>query len=139
VIQGVPAEQEQALADYGMYLGKAFQLIDDVLDYSSNSDDIGKNIGDDLAEGKPTLPLIYTMRHGTAEQAALVRNAIETGGLEQIDAVMTAVESTGAIQYTADSAQQAADKAIAALQVLPESEYRDALQTLAEFSVNRSH
>jgi octaprenyl-diphosphate synthase len=139
VIQGAPAEQEKALADYGMYLGSAFQLIDDVLDYSSNSEDIGKNIGDDLAEGKPTLPLIYAMRNGTAEQAALVRNAIETGGLEQIDAVMAAVESTGAIQYTADSAQQAADKAIAALQLLPGSEYRDALQALAEFSVNRSY
>jgi octaprenyl-diphosphate synthase len=139
VIQGAPAEQEKALADYGMYLGSAFQLIDDVLDYSSSSEDIGKNIGDDLAEGKPTLPLIYTMRNGTPEQAALVRHAIETGGLEQIEAVMEAVESTGAIQYTADSAQQAADKAIAALQILPGSEYRDALQTLAEFSVNRSY
>jgi octaprenyl-diphosphate synthase len=139
VIQGAPAEQEKALADYGMYLGSAFQLIDDVLDYSSNSEDIGKNIGDDLAEGKPTLPLIYAMRNGTAEQTALVRNAIETGGLEQIDAVMAAVESTGAIQYTADSARQAADKAIAALQVLPGTEYRDALQVLAEFSVNRSY
>lgn len=139
VIRGGSAEQEQALADYGMYLGSAFQLIDDVLDYSSSSEDIGKNIGDDLAEGKPTLPLIYTMRHGTPEQIALVRHAIETGGLEQIDAVMEAVESTGAIQYTADSAQQAANKAIAALQVLPASEYRDALQALAEFSVNRSY
>lgn len=79
------------------------------------------------------------MRNGTPQQAALVRNAIETGGLEQIDAVMEAVESTGAIQYTAGSAQQAADKAIAALKILPGSEYRDALQTLAEFSVNRSY
>ncbi|WP_126456405.1 octaprenyl diphosphate synthase [Sulfuriflexus mobilis] len=138
VIQGAPAEQEQALSDYGMYLGSAFQLIDDVLDYSASSEDIGKNIGDDLAEGKPTLPLIYTMRYGTPEQAVLVRTAIESGGLEQIDAVMEAVESTGAIQYTADSARQAADKAIAALQVLPDSKYREALQTLAEFSVNRS-
>lgn len=138
VIQGAPAEQEQALSDYGMYLGSAFQLIDDVLDYSSSSEDIGKNIGDDLAEGKPTLPLIYTMRNGTPEQVALVRTAIESGGLEQIDAVMEAVESTGAIQYTAESARQAADKAIAALQVLPDSKYREALQTLAEFSVNRS-
>lgn len=139
VIQKASTEQEQALADYGMYLGSAFQLIDDVLDYSSSSKDIGKNIGDDLAEGKPTLPLIYTMRHGTPEQIALVRHAIETGGLEQIEAVMEAVESTGAIQYTADSAQQAASKAIAALKVLPASEYRDALQALAEFSVNRSY
>ena len=139
VIQGASAEMEKALSEYGMYLGSAFQLIDDVLDYSASSEDIGKNIGDDLAEGKPTLPLIYAMREGNPEQAALVRHAIETGGLEQIDAVLEAVESTGAIQYTADSAQQAADKAIAALQVLPGSEYRDALQTLAEFSVNRSY
>ncbi|MDT8403770.1 octaprenyl diphosphate synthase [Sulfuriflexus sp.] len=139
VIQGASAEMEKALSEYGMYLGSAFQLIDDVLDYSASSEDIGKNIGDDLAEGKPTLPLIYAMREGSPEQAALVRHAIETGGLEQIDAVLEAVESTGAIQYTADSAQRAADKAIAALQVLPGSEYRDALQTLAEFSVNRSY
>jgi len=139
VICDAPEEQEQALSEFGMHLGTAFQLIDDVLDYSSSSEDIGKNIGDDLAEGKPTLPLIYTMRHGTEEQAKLVRNAIETGGLEQIEAVKAAVESTGAIAYTARSAEHASQQAITALEKLPDSIYREALQSLAEFAVNRSY
>jgi len=139
VICDAPEEQEQALSEFGMHLGTAFQLIDDVLDYSSSSEDIGKNIGDDLAEGKPTLPLIYTMRHGSPEQASLVRNAIETGGLEQIEAVRAAVESTGAIAYTARSAEQAAQLAIQALEKLPESIYREALQSLAEFAVSRTY
>jgi len=139
VICDAPEEQEQALAEYGMHLGTAFQLIDDVLDYSSSSEDIGKNIGDDLAEGKPTLPLIYTMRNGTPEQAALVRTAIETGGLDQIEAVQKAVESSGAITYTEQAAKEAVIEAIKALDKLPDSNYRDALETLAEFSVNRSY
>ena len=139
IICDAPEEQEQALSEFGMHLGTAFQLIDDVLDYSSSSEDIGKNIGDDLAEGKPTLPLIYTMRHGTPEQASLVRHAIETGGLEQIEAVQAAVESTGAITYTARSAENAVEQAIKALEKLPESIYRDALRSLAEFAVNRTY
>ena len=139
VICDAPDEQEQALAEYGMHLGTAFQLIDDVLDYSSSSEDIGKNIGDDLAEGKPTLPLIYTMRHGNPKQVTLVRTAIETGGLEHIDAVQAAVESTGAIAYTEQAAKNAAEQAINALKILPASNYREALHSLAEFAVNRSH
>jgi len=139
IICDAPEEQEQALSEFGMHLGTAFQLIDDVLDYSSSSEDIGKNIGDDLAEGKPTLPLIYTMRNGTEEQAMLVRNAIETGGLDQIDAVKAAVESTGAIAYTAHAAEQASQQAIKALEKLPDSIYREALQSLSEFAVNRTY
>jgi len=139
IICDAPPEQEQALAAYGMHLGTAFQLIDDVLDYSSTSEDIGKNIGDDLAEGKPTLPLIYAMKHGTAEQTALVRHAIESGGLEHIVAVQAAVESTGAITYTEHAAKEAASEAIKALEMLPDSTYREALQSLAKFAVDRAY
>jgi len=139
IICDAPKEHEQALAAYGMHLGTAFQLIDDVFDYSSSSEDIGKNIGDDLAEGKPTLPLIYTMRHGTPEQVDLVRTAIESGGLDKIEAVQKAVESTGAIAYTEQAAKEAAAEAIKALAILPDTEYRQALQSLAEFAVNRTH
>ncbi len=133
-----PAE-EQAMASYGMYLGTAFQLIDDVLDYSSNAEEIGKNIGDDLAEGKPTLPLIHVMRTGSKEQVDTVRNAIESGGRDQIDAVIEAVKSTGAIEFTAEKAKNEADKAIAALAIIEPSQYKDALIALANFSVNRTH
>ncbi len=139
VVSGQSAEVCRAMAMYGMHLGTAFQLIDDVLDYSATSADIGKNIGDDLAEGKPTLPLIHTIRSGTPEQAALVRGAIEQGGREQIDAVTAAIESTGAIAYTARSARQEVDKALATLALVPASRYKDALCALAEFSVNRNH
>ncbi|RJQ45327.1 MAG: octaprenyl diphosphate synthase [Gammaproteobacteria bacterium] len=133
------AAVEQALAAYGMHLGTAFQLIDDVLDYGASSGETGKNIGDDLAEGKPTLPLIYAMRHGTPEQAALIRAAIEQGALEHIGAVQRAVESSGALAYTARSAEQEAARAAAALAPIPSSPYRDALFALAEFSVTRNH
>ena len=134
-----PAEEEEAMARYGMHLGTAFQLIDDVLDYSASSDDIGKNIGDDLAEGKPTLPLIYAMRHGSEEQAAVVRHAIENGGRDSIDAVISAIESTGAIAYTARLAAEEADKATRAIADIEPSPYKDALLALAEFSVSRSY
>ncbi len=132
-------EEERAMAAYGMHLGTAFQLIDDVLDYSSSSEEIGKNIGDDLAEGKPTLPLIYTMRHGNPEQARLIRNAIESDGRENIDAVVQAIQHSGAIDYTADVARQEANKASAAIAKLKPSQYKGALHALAEFSVSRSH
>ncbi len=133
-----PAEIETAMAAYGMHLGTAFQLVDDALDYSASSSEMGKNVGDDLAEGKPTLPLIYAMRHGTPEQARVIRHAIEKGGLEQIEMVCAAIESTQAIAYTSQSAREEAELALAALAPLPESPYKDALYGLAEFSVNRS-
>ncbi|MFZ5621733.1 MAG: octaprenyl diphosphate synthase [Pseudomonadota bacterium] len=134
-----PPAIEEAMAAYGMHLGTAFQLIDDVLDYSADAAETGKNIGDDLAEGKPTLPLIYVLRKGTPEQVAVVRKAIEQGGRDDIDAVQKAIESVGAIAYTAQSARSAADRAMQALQPLPASPYRDALYALAEFSVSRTY
>ncbi len=126
------------MADYGLHLGTAFQLVDDALDYNSSNEDIGKNIGDDLSEGKPTLPLIYAIRKGTPEQRDKLRSAIENGGLEHIDVVMEAIESTNAIDYTAALAQREAEKAKAALASFPASPQRDALWGLADFSVNRT-
>ena len=139
VICDRPAEEQQSMAKYGMHLGCAFQLIDDVLDYTSSAEDMGKNLGDDLAEGKPTLPLIYTMRNGTEKQAKMVREAIETGGLDKIELIHEAIHSSGAIDYTSACAKNEAKLAIAALEFLPHSEYKDALIFLANFSVNRSH
>ncbi len=133
-----PEEHERAMAAYGMHLGTAFQLIDDVLDYSSSAETMGKNVGDDLAEGKPTLPLIYAMRYGNAEQSALVRHAIEAGGLEQIEAVTAAIRDTGAIAYTEDTARKEAELAMVQLRHLPVSPYKEALIGLARFSVDRS-
>lgn len=133
------AAQEQGLAAYGMHLGTAFQLIDDVLDYSGEEADTGKNIGDDLAEGKPTLPLIYVMQHGTAEQAACVRHAIEEGGRDAFPAVLAAVRQSGALQHTRERAAEAAQHAKAAIASLPPSTYRTSLENLADFAVSRSH
>jgi octaprenyl-diphosphate synthase len=139
VISGQASDVETTMARYGMHLGTAFQLVDDVLDYSATAEDIGKNIGDDLAEGKPTLPLIYTIANGTPKQAALVRQAIENDGKDNIDAVLQAIESTGAITYTAALARQEADNAKACLADIPASPYKDALLFLADFSVQRSY
>lgn len=139
VLAGRNEDEQSAMAAYGMHLGIAFQLIDDALDYSSSSDDLGKNIGDDLAEGKPTLPLIHVISHGNAEEAALVREALEQGGRDRIDEIKSAIESAGAIAYTSRAAQMEADKAIAALAILPDSPYKEALATLAHFAVQRSH
>lgn len=131
--------EEQTLAGYGLHLGTAFQLIDDALDYSASSTKIGKNIGDDLAEGKPTLPLIHAMRHGTAQERALIRAAIERGGRENIEAVIKAIESTQAMEYTARLARQESNKAIAMLGILPESPFKNALISLANFAVDRTY
>jgi len=138
VICNRSADEEAAMARYGMHLGTAFQLVDDVLDYSANSEELGKNIGDDLAEGKPTLPLIYTINHGSPEQAALVREAVEQGGIEKIEEIRQAIESVGAIAYTARTAREEADRAIAALSVIEDSPYKEALIALADYSVERS-
>ncbi len=139
VIADSEPELEETMVKYGMHLGTAFQLVDDMLDYSDPDQDIGKNVGDDLAEGKPTLPLIYAMRHGTPEQADTVRHAIENGAVEEIGRIREAIETTGAIAYTADSARKEAELAKAALARVPDSPYKDALVTLAEFSVNRTY
>ena len=138
VLAGVPQPQEKALQAYGLYLGTSFQIIDDALDYSASGEKIGKNIGDDLAEGKPTLPLIRAMQVGSPAQKALVREAIEKGGREYIDSVMAVIESTDAIEYTSRLAAEDAAKADAALETLPPSDYKDALAGLAEFAVSRS-
>lgn len=139
VIAGRPTVEEEALARYGLHLGMAFQLVDDLLDYSASSEAIGKNVGDDLAEGKPTLPLIHAMRHGDSEQIRVIREAIEQGGREHIDVVTRAIESTGAIAYTARLARGQVDEAVRALSPLPPSQYRQALESLAVFSVSRTH
>ena len=139
VLSEQPSEIEASIARYGMHLGTAFQLIDDVLDYSDSSGVIGKNVGDDLAEGKPTLPLIYTLKYGTDEQVALIKGVIEQGGRDKFAEVKAALLATGAIEYTEQTARSEADKAIACLHVLPESQYKQALLALAEFSVNRTY
>lgn len=139
VLGGAGSALEADMASYGLHLGTAYQLIDDVLDYHGSSEEIGKNVGDDLAEGKPTLPLIHAMRAGTGPQAAVIRRAIENGGRESIREVVDAVESTEAIAYTARAARAEADRAHEALREVPPTPYRDALESLVEFSVNRSY
>lgn len=138
VLAGGTEAEENAMARYGMYLGTAFQLTDDVLDYSATSEQLGKNIGDDLAEGKPTLPLIHAMREGSSQQRARIRQAIEQGGRENMAEIMLAIESTGAIAYTSRTAQQEADRALAELENIPDSPYRQALAALAKYSVART-
>lgn len=139
VLADRPLSEEEALANYGMHLGTAFQLIDDMLDYSDSSAAIGKNIGDDLAEGKPTLPLIYAMRHGAPQEASIIREAILQGGRENIGVITKTIESTGAIAYTTALAKLESERAIAALETIPESPYKEALISLAEFSVSRTY
>lgn len=137
VIAARPEQEELALAAYGMHLGTAFQLIDDVLDYEASEEKLGKEPGDDLAEGKPTLPLIYAMQNGSETQAALIRNAIEKGGRDNIDAVLEIIHATGAIDATRQAAGREAELASQQLEQLAESEYRDALAQLAASSVSR--
>ncbi|HET7569255.1 MAG TPA: octaprenyl diphosphate synthase [Gammaproteobacteria bacterium] len=139
VLAGQPVANEQALARYGMHLGIAFQLIDDALDYGGDSDELGKNVGNDLAEGKPTLPLIYAMRHGSNTQARLVREAIENGRADCLTDITTAISETGALDYTRSRAQAEADAALEALSRFPASTYRDALENLARFAVDRNN
>jgi octaprenyl-diphosphate synthase len=138
VIGGGSEAEKDALARYGMHLGTAFQLIDDVLDYSGDFLETGKNIGDDLAEGKPTLPLLYAMKHGTPEQAASIRQAIEHGGLTEFQSVLAAIKDTNALQYTREVARREIQTANAAISVLPDSNSKSALLQLAAFAVDRS-
>lgn len=137
VLAQATPEQEHALQYYGRYLGLAFQLIDDLLDYQGDADAMGKNVGDDLAEGKPTLPLIHAMEQGTPEQAKLIRQVIRQGGLEQLDAVLEIVHATGALDYTRQRAEEMADKALEQLDALPPSAYRDSMAQLARLAVDR--
>ncbi|GBU12456.1 octaprenyl diphosphate synthase [Enterobacterales bacterium] len=131
-------KQIQGLQDYGRFLGTAFQLIDDLLDYDANGETLGKNTGDDLNEGKPTLPLLHAMKHGNAEQSAMIRKAIEEGnGRHLLEPVLAAMHQSGSLDHTRARAEEEADKAINALQVLPESVYRTALEALAHIAVRR--
>jgi len=137
VLAGRDPGDESAMITYGQNLGTAFQLIDDALDFNASADELGKNLGDDLAEGKATLPLIYAMQKGSTDDRELIRNAILEGGLDQLEKITAIIESTGALQYTAARAQEAADTAIAALSDVPDSDYKQALIAIADFSVQR--
>ena len=139
IVSQASREVEEGLARYGTHLGTAFQLIDDVLDYSGDHVQTGKNLGDDLAEGKATLPLIYAMRQGTAPQRDVIRAAIEHGGLEEFRPVLAAIEETGALAYSRGAADTEAQRAIASLEPLPNSPYKDSLLQLAAFAVSRSY
>jgi octaprenyl-diphosphate synthase len=139
ILGGTGAEAEAGLARYGMHLGTAFQLIDDVLDYSGDAAHTGKNLGDDLNEGKPTLPLIYVMERASRDQADLVRRAIEHGGRGDFQAVLAAIESTGALQYSRRRASEEAKTARDALAPLPNSKYKQCLLELATFAVERDY
>jgi len=134
-----PKAVEDAMADYGMHLGTAFQIIDDVLDYSGDEAEIGKALGDDLAEGKPTLPLIHVIRHGSADQAALVREALAQGGREKFGEILIAVQESGALQAARDAAMHEAAQARHALRELPDSRFRQALLELVGFAVGRQN
>lgn len=139
VLAGRPEADEQRLAAYGMHLGCAFQLIDDVLDYEATEAELGKSLGDDLEEGKPTLPLIYAMASGTEVQAATIREAIEKGGRSYIKPVQDIIAETGAADYTRQVAEQEAEKARASLDGLADSEYKRALEAVADMSTQRRY
>ncbi len=139
VLAQVPDELEAAAARYGLQLGIAFQLVDDALDYRTEGDRLGKNLGDDLAEGKPTLPVIRAMEVGTEQERELLRQAIGSGGRNRIDAVAAAIESTEAIDYTISVARRYARSAKDAAGMLPESAHRTALEKLADFAVSRTY
>jgi octaprenyl-diphosphate synthase len=128
---------EQALASYGRHLGQAFQLVDDALDYAATSEEFGKNIGDDLAEGKPTLPLIYALAHGSAAERHMIREAIETGGTQNLTSIQLAIETSGGLRYTSERAREEAEIAVRALGPLPISKFRDGLVDLAQFAIQR--
>ncbi len=139
ILGNATPEEEEALSVYGMHLGTAFQLIDDMLDYTGDDQDTGKNLGDDLAEGKPTLPLIYAMRSGTPEQANIIRNAIVKGGEDGFQPVLDVIQQTAALDYAKKCAHAEVATATAAIASLPESEYKDCLLQLASFAVTRNH
>ena len=139
ILTGSSPHIEEAMTRYGRHLGTAFQLVDDALDYRADRDALGKNLGDDLAEGKPTLPLIYALKHGSDTQRSVIRKGIKNGSLEDLPQITAAIESTGGLAYTARLARQEASLAIEALAVLPDSAYKQALRELADFSVDRTY
>ncbi len=137
IVAGAPAAIEQALATYGKHLGIAFQLVDDALDYGGDPAELGKNIGDDLAEGKPTLPLIHALKHGRSDEIRMIREAIAGGGTREQGPIRAVIERTGGLDYTARLAETEVERALEALAGVPGSAFRDALEALARFSVNR--
>ena len=139
ILSGSPREIEQAMIEYGRHLGTAFQLVDDALDYNSTANELGKNLGDDLAEGKPTLPLIHALAHASGADAVLLRTAIENGGIDELDRITQLISASGGLDYTARMACREKDLAVAALHRLPQTPYRDALEALAEFAVARTY
>jgi octaprenyl-diphosphate synthase len=139
ILGNASAAIELALADYGMHLGTAFQIADDVLDYSGDEGAIGKHLGDDLAEGKPTLPLIHVMKRGRPDQSHVVRTALEQGGREAFPQVIQAVQETGALDAAMRVAAGEADRARQALNALPDTHYREALIQFADFAITRSY
>lgn len=138
VLAGCSPDERESLKLYGRHLGSAFQLVDDALDYRGNSEELGKNVGDDLAEGKPTLPLIYAMANGTEEQAALVREAIEQKSADKLPEIVAAIEACGALDYTFDRARKEVELALEKLEFLLDGEHKTALRQLAEFSIQRT-
>jgi len=142
VLAGLDPKQEKKVAAYGTHLGTAFQLVDDILDYSANSKELGKNVGDDLAEGKPTLPLINALmvsrENGSEADVKLICGAIEEGGLEHIDEIMQIIDATGALAYTTEVAKKETQLAIDCLDFLPDSDFKEALTSLAEYSLSRT-
>jgi octaprenyl-diphosphate synthase len=137
ILGGADSALERAAATYGMHLGTAFQLVDDVLDYSGDEHETGKNLGDDLAEGKPTLPLIYAMQHGNEKQSAIVRQAIENGDITKFSEVLGIIRETGALEYTRQEAQRESALACAALSILPNTKHKESLLQLADFAATR--
>jgi octaprenyl-diphosphate synthase len=139
IISNGNAEQELALSKYGMHVGTAFQLIDDVLDLSGNSAEIGKNLGDDLSEGKPTLPLLYAMRNGNADESVVIKRAIEQGGLNDLATVLSTVNRTGALQHVRQIAENESELACAAIADFADSPYKEAMIALARFAATRTY
>jgi octaprenyl-diphosphate synthase len=137
ILAGAPPEVEAAMVDFGRHLGTAFQLVDDALDYDADEEELGKSLGDDLAEGKPTLPLIYALSHSSPDDTARLRTIVENGGTEDLALVTRTIESSGGLEYTARLAQRETDLAIEALGRLPDSAHKDALCALAEIAVAR--
>ena len=136
---GQDEQTMQGMREFGLNLGIAFQMIDDVLDYEGDPATMGKNVGDDLTEGKPTLPLIHVLRHGTEAEQALVRRAITEKTADQIDDILAAVQRCGALDYTRDQAQRYHDLALTGLAQLPASDARTALEQITDLSINRDH
>jgi len=139
VLAELNEKDQQSIAHYGLHLGTAFQLVDDILDYSASAEDMGKNIGDDLAEGKPTLPLIMALQRCSASEAKIIRHAIENGGTDQLETILKIIKSTDALTYTKARAKEQVNMAISSLDCLPESTYKTALEALVKFTISRTH